>query len=137
MTDAPAPRIEVRDLTVVFGEDERRVVAVDAVSFRVEPGASFGLVGESGSGKSTVLRAICGLAPVAGGQILIDGREVSFGSPMQARAAGIETVFLPGDPTLEHVSSSLVKEVSRFGGDVSGLVPDEVRDALVALRPPS
>ncbi len=78
MTDAPAPRIEVRDLTVVFGEDERRVVAVDAVSFRVEPGASFGLVGESGSGKSTVLRAICGLAPVAGGQILIDGKPLDL-----------------------------------------------------------
>lgn len=78
MTNAPAPRIEVQDLTVVFGEDERRVVAVDAVSFRVEPGSSFGLVGESGSGKSTVLRAICGLAPVAGGRILIDGKPLSL-----------------------------------------------------------
>ena len=37
----------------------------------------------------------------------------------------------PGDPALAHVSSSLVKEVVRFGGDVTGLVPDEVRDALV------
>lgn len=56
---------------------------------------------------------------------------------MNRHLTGVETVFLPGAPELEHVSSSLVKEVSRFGGDVSGLVPDEVRDALVALRPPS
>ena len=42
---------------------------------------------------------------------------------------------VPGAPELEHVSSSLVKEVARFGGDVTGLVPDEVRDALVARRP--
>lgn len=53
---------------------------------------------------------------------------------MNRHLTGIETVFLPGDPALEHVSSSLVKEVARYGGDVSGLVPDEVRDALVARR---
>ncbi|MBD3783630.1 MAG: pantetheine-phosphate adenylyltransferase [Micrococcales bacterium] len=51
---------------------------------------------------------------------------------MNRHLTGLETVFLPGDPALEHVSSSLVKEVCRYGGDVDGLVPDEVRDALVA-----
>jgi pantetheine-phosphate adenylyltransferase len=50
---------------------------------------------------------------------------------MNRHLTGIETVFIPGDPALAHVSSSLVKEVVRFGGDVTGLVPDEVRDALV------
>ncbi len=54
---------------------------------------------------------------------------------MNRHLTGVETVFLPGAPELEHVSSSLVKEVARFGGDVSGLVPDEVRDALAAPRP--
>ena len=51
---------------------------------------------------------------------------------MNRHLAGVETLFLPGDPAFEHVSSSLVKEVARWGGDVTGLVPDEVRDALVA-----
>ncbi len=51
---------------------------------------------------------------------------------MNRHLTGVETVFLPGAPELEHVSSSLVKEVVRYGGDVSGLVPDDVRDALVA-----
>ncbi|NYG05952.1 pantetheine-phosphate adenylyltransferase [Phycicoccus badiiscoriae] len=51
---------------------------------------------------------------------------------MNRHLAGIETVFLPGDPSLEHISSSLVKEVARYGGDVSGLVSDRVRDALLA-----
>lgn len=50
---------------------------------------------------------------------------------MNRHLSGLETVFLPGDPQFEHVSSSLVKEVLRFGGDVTGLVPDPVRDALV------
>jgi pantetheine-phosphate adenylyltransferase len=51
---------------------------------------------------------------------------------MNRHLTGVETLFLPGDPAFEHVSSSLVKEVARWGGDVTGLVPDEVRDALVA-----
>ena len=51
---------------------------------------------------------------------------------MNRHLSGVETLFLPGDPVFEHVSSSLVKEVARWGGDVTGLVPDEVRDALVA-----
>jgi pantetheine-phosphate adenylyltransferase len=51
---------------------------------------------------------------------------------MNRHLTGVETLFLPADPAFEHVSSSLVKEVARWGGDVTGLVPDEVRDALVA-----
>jgi Phosphopantetheine adenylyltransferase len=41
-------------------------------------------------------------------------------------------VFLPGDPRFGHVSSSLIKEVAAFGGDVTGLVPEAVRVALLA-----
>ena len=48
-------------------------VAVDDVSIRVEPGQSFGIVGESGSGKSTVLRAVCGLAPRTAGTVSLIG----------------------------------------------------------------
>ena len=49
---------------------------------------------------------------------------------MNRHLSGVETVFIPGDPELGHVSSSLVKEVARYGGDISGLVSDRVRDAL-------
>ncbi len=52
---------------------------------------------------------------------------------MNRHLTGIETVFLPGDPRFEHVSSSLVKEVHLLGGDVSGLVPELVLQALRAL----
>lgn len=54
---------------------------------------------------------------------------------MNRHLTGVETFFIPGDPRHEHVSSSLVKEVARFGGDVTGLVSDEVRDALVERLP--
>ena len=68
---------------------------------------------------------------------LRDGTDFEYELPMalmNRHLTGIETVFLPGDPALQHVSSSLVKQVAGLGGDVTGLVPDEVRDALVARR---
>jgi pantetheine-phosphate adenylyltransferase len=49
---------------------------------------------------------------------------------MNRHLTGVETLFLAADPTLAHVSSSLVKEVVRYGGDVTGLVPDPVLAAL-------
>lgn len=49
------------------------------------------------------------------------------------KLAGIETMFLPADPVLEHVSSSVVKDVARHGGDVTGMVPDNVIPLLQKL----
>jgi peptide/nickel transport system ATP-binding protein len=68
--------IEIDKLSVRYRAKGRDVVAVGGVSLAVEQGESFGLVGESGSGKSTILRAICGLAPVSGGTIRIGGEAV-------------------------------------------------------------
>ena len=56
---------------------------------------------------------------------------------MNRHLTGLETVFLPGDPRFEHVSSSLVKEVAGYGGDVSGLVPDCVLPRLLARVGPA
>ncbi|MFV0493097.1 MAG: ABC transporter ATP-binding protein [Pseudorhodobacter sp.] len=68
--------IEVDELSVHYDAKGHLVKAVDGVSLSVEAKESFGLVGESGSGKSTILRAICGLAPISGGAIRIDGKPV-------------------------------------------------------------
>jgi pantetheine-phosphate adenylyltransferase len=53
---------------------------------------------------------------------------------MNRHLSGLETVFIAGEPSLTHVSSSLVKEVAFHGGDVRGLVPDVVLKALLAVR---
>ena len=49
---------------------------------------------------------------------------------MNARLSGVETVFVPTSPEWSFLASSLVKEVARFGGDVSGLVPSYVLSRL-------
>jgi pantetheine-phosphate adenylyltransferase len=49
---------------------------------------------------------------------------------MNHRLAGVETIFMPTNPSWSFLSSSLVKEVAKLGGDVAGLVPDHVRAAL-------
>jgi len=59
--------LRVQGLRVVFDG----FTAVDGVSFDLAPGESFGIVGESGSGKSTVLRAVCGLAPRTSGRVTL------------------------------------------------------------------
>lgn len=68
--------IDIDKLSVVFGEGEDRVLAVDQFSLRVEAGESFGLVGESGSGKSTVLRAVAGLVDTWTGDMVVDGAKL-------------------------------------------------------------
>ncbi len=49
---------------------------------------------------------------------------------MNKHLSGVETLFIASAPDLQHVSSSLIKEVVKYGGDVSGLVPDHVLTAL-------
>ncbi len=73
--------IDIEDLEVTFGSAASLVKALQGVSLQVHEGESFGLVGESGSGKSTVLRAVCGLAPMSAGTIRIDGSELKTPRP--------------------------------------------------------
>ena len=49
---------------------------------------------------------------------------------MNRRLTGVDTYFLLTDEKYGYISSSLTKEVAKFGGDVTGLVPDSVREAM-------
>jgi pantetheine-phosphate adenylyltransferase len=63
------------------------------------------------------------------------GADYDFERPMalmNRELTGIETVFVSGDPALQHVASSLVRDVARHGGSIEGLVPAGVEAALLA-----
>jgi pantetheine-phosphate adenylyltransferase len=53
---------------------------------------------------------------------------------MNRELAGIETLFVPTAPQVGHLSSSLIKQIAQFGGDISRLVPKAVFERLVADR---
>jgi pantetheine-phosphate adenylyltransferase len=54
---------------------------------------------------------------------------------MNHSLAGIETLFMTTNPEFSFLSSSLVKEVAKYGGDVSGLVPENVLQGLKSKAP--
>lgn len=73
--------VEVHDLRTVFASSEGTAVAVDGVSFEIEPGETLGMVGESGCGKSVTSLSILRLVPsppgrIEGGQILFQGEDL-------------------------------------------------------------
>ncbi|EPD69568.1 ABC transporter ATP-binding protein [Streptomyces sp. HGB0020] len=84
--------LRFEDVTVRYGTGRRAMKAVDGVSLTVPTGQVVGLVGESGSGKSTLARAAVGLAPVAAGRVLLDGRDVRH-RPARGSGRAVQMVF--------------------------------------------
>ena len=78
--------IEFRGVSRVFGD----VRAVDDVSFAIEPGEFFAMLGPSGSGKTSCLRLVAGFDSPDGGQVLLDGEDVSSVPPYDRN---VNTVF--------------------------------------------
>jgi pantetheine-phosphate adenylyltransferase len=83
-------------------------------------------------------RLLVDVCTEAGAQAIVKGlrsdTDFAYELPMalmNRHLSGVETVFLPGDPSFGHVSSSLIKEVAALGGDITGLVTDDVHAALL------
>lgn len=84
------------------------VLALDKVDFRVYAGAVNALCGENGAGKSTLMNILSGVYPDYEGDVLLDGKKVSFGSTAEAFAAGIAMVhqelnLIPGLDIAENI----------------------------------
>lgn len=89
MEHAMEPVLEGRGLTKRYG----RVTALDNCDFDLMPGEILGVIGDNGAGKSTLIKAISGAVIPDEGQVTLDGKEIAFRSPIEAREAGIETVY--------------------------------------------
>ena len=88
-TTAGVPRISLRGIRKTFGSVE----ALRGVDLDVAPGACLGLIGDNAAGKSTLTKIISGTYVPDDGTISIDGQEVRFNTPADARARSIEMVF--------------------------------------------
>jgi fructose transport system ATP-binding protein len=108
------PVLEGRGLVRTYG----RVVALDAADFALYPGEVLAVIGDNGAGKSTLIKCLSGAEVPDSGDVLVDGRKVSFRTPLDARAEGIEAVYqtLAVAPALDIASNLyLGREVRKKG----------------------
>jgi fructose transport system ATP-binding protein len=89
ISSAVQPILQARGLIKRFG----RVTALDHADFDLFPGEILAVIGDNGAGKSTLIKAICGAVIPDSGEIRLAGEAVHFRSPIEAREAGIETVY--------------------------------------------
>ena len=83
------PILNAKGLTKRYG----KVTALNNCDFELYPGEILAVIGDNGAGKSTLIKAISGAVTPDEGQIWLDGNEIAFKTPIEARAAGIETVY--------------------------------------------
>lgn len=83
------PVLSARGVVKSFGNVE----ALRGVDFDVLPGEVVALMGDNGAGKSTLVKVLSGVLHADGGTVRVAGEEVSFSSPVEARHAGVETVY--------------------------------------------
>ena len=83
------PILKAKGLTKRYG----KVTALNDCDFELYPGEILAVIGDNGAGKSTLIKAISGAVVPDEGQIWLDGQEVNFKTPIEARGAGIETVY--------------------------------------------
>lgn len=70
-----------------------KVTALDHCDFDLYPGEILAVIGDNGAGKSTLIKAISGAVIPDEGEITLEGKPIRFSNPIEARAAGIETVY--------------------------------------------
>ena len=83
------PILIAKNLSKKYG----KVVALENANLELYPGEVLGVIGDNGAGKSTLIKFLCGAVTPDSWEILLDGKPVSFTSPIEARTLGIETVY--------------------------------------------
>ncbi|HTT11265.1 MAG TPA: ATP-binding cassette domain-containing protein [Burkholderiaceae bacterium] len=81
--------MEAKGLVKRFGQ----VTALDGADFELRPAEILAVIGDNGAGKSSLIKCLSGASIPNEGKIWLDGKEIHFKNPMDARRAGIETVY--------------------------------------------
>jgi fructose transport system ATP-binding protein len=113
------PILSARGLNKRYG----KVVALDNADFELMPGEILAVIGDNGAGKSTLIKALCGAVIPDSGTIELDGIPVHFKSPIEARLAGIETVYqnLALSPALSIADNMFLGREIRKPGPLGGI----------------
>ena len=106
--------LEARGLVKTFG----RVIGLADVDLVLNAGEVLGIIGDNGAGKSTLVKCLTGALIPDRGEILLEGKAVSFKSPTDSRLAGIETVYqtLAVAPALDIASNMFLGREQRMRG---------------------
>jgi fructose transport system ATP-binding protein len=88
-TTVSQPVLQARGIVKRYGP----VTAIASGDLELYPGEILAIIGDNGAGKTSLIKALCGALIPDSGEILLDGKPVHFRSPMDARRAGIETVY--------------------------------------------
>lgn len=117
--DSRQPVLSARKLIKTFG----KVVGLDGVDLDLYPGEVLSIIGDNGAGKSTLIKALTGALIPDSGQVFLDGEEVHFKTPMDARSAGIETVYqtLAVAPALDIASNLFLGREKRRAGPLGNI----------------
>jgi len=84
-----SPRVEMVNITKTYGSNR----SLRGVNLSLAPGEVLGLVGDNGAGKSTLTKILAGAVVPTGGTLRIDGQDVNFANPSDARRCHIEMVY--------------------------------------------
>ncbi len=109
-----------------------KVTALDNCDFDLMPGEILAVIGDNGAGKSTLIKAVSGAVVPDEGKIWLDGQEVSFRTPLEARGQGIETVYqtLAMSPALSIAENMFMGRELRKPGIMGSLFRQLDRPAM-------
>ena len=114
------PILAARGLTKTYG----KVVALDNADFALYPGEVLAVIGDNGAGKSTLIKCLSGAELPTSGEMLLDGHPISFKRPIEARHAGIETVYqtLAVAPSLDIATNLYLGREERKPGPLGSIL---------------
>ncbi|CAN5138691.1 ABC transporter ATP-binding protein [soil metagenome] len=118
---AGSGRVELRDVTLAYGDDPGHEPSLRNVSLAVEPGTTIALVGATGSGKTTLVQLIPRLYDPTSGSVLVDGVDVRSVDPHELRA---QIAVVNDDPFL--FSASVAENIAYARPDAP---PEEIEEA--------
>ena len=132
-TETREPILQAKGLVKRYGH----VTAIDGADFELYPGEILAVIGDNGAGKSSLIKALSGATIPDSGEIYLDGQPANFRSPLDARAAGIETVYqdLAVSPAMDIATNLFLGREQRRAGPLGSVLRMVDKKAMKQTAP--